>query len=324
MEHSRVFGLVCLVLAALLWSCTPVFVKHFAKQVIPETGRPIDPDVQNLFRYASGAMALWLMVAAKFRGEALRGCRRWRVLLMPVAINCIFQVVFVQALYIRTIYPAFTSLLSQTSVVFAVALAFALFPDERRRIRSWRYAAGALLAFLGVAGVIVFDPRAAASAEAGARADLSRGAALILVQSFLWGSYTVAMKRLVREVRPIVAFAFVATLTSIFFLVLACVRSDPRQFFWIGLRDQILMVISGIGFIAVTHSLYFRAVERLGVGVCAPFLLVTPLATGLISWAWHGERLAHMQIFMGAVLLAGALLVVLAARVENDAPGPGR
>jgi len=314
MRRSRGFGIVCLALAAMLWSCTPVFVKHFAKQEIAGSGRPIDPDVQNLFRYASAAVALWMIVGLGFGGEALQARRRWRAFLLPTAINCIFQVVLVRVLYIRTIYPTFTSLLSKTSVVFAVALAFLLFPDERRAIRSWRYVGGAVLAFAGVAGVVAFDPRASSGVGVAARADLSQGVALILAQAFLWACYTVAMKRVVRDTRPLIAFAVVATLTTVFFAALTLARSDPRQFLHIGLRDQVLMIISGIGFIAGAHSLYFRAVERLGVGVCAPFLLVTPLTTGFLSWAWHGERLLPMQIVMGAVLLAGAFLVVVAGR----------
>ena len=311
MSHSRSFGVFCLVLASLLWSCTPVFVKHFACQ-------EIHADVQNLFRYISATLGLWVIVIMLFGAEALRAWRRWHVFLLPAAINSIFQVILVRALYLKTIFPTFSSLLGKSSVVFAVVLAFAFFRDERRAIRSWRYLLGSALAIAGVMGVVLLDPKAGAGADAAARSDLAIGVVLILSQAFLWACYSLAMKRVVRDTRPLVGFAMVATFTTLFFAVLTSIRSDPAQFLEIATRDKFLMILSGVAFISGAHSLYFRAVERLGVSICASFTLTTPLSTGLISWAWHGEQLLGKQILMGGVLLAGAFLVVMAWRRSHE------
>jgi len=297
MNRSTRFGIVCLVLATVFWSFTGVFVKHLSLN-------KIDPDVQNLFRYASATLGLWVLALSVFGREALTALRRVRIFLLPAAINCVFQVTMVSAYYRKSIYPGLYSLLSKSSVVFAAVLAFILFRDERRTILSWQYLVGGALAIVGVAGVVMFGERA--------QVDFNQGVFLVILAAFLWACYTLAMKRAVRETRPLIAFAIVSTFTTLFFVVLASARSRPGQFFGISARDQVVIVISGIVCISAAHSLYFRAVERLGVAVCASFLLVQPLITGLVSVAIFKERFTISQILMGGVLLAGVYMAILA------------
>lgn len=306
MQPTKRFGIVCLFMAALLWSCTPVVVKHFAGLV--------DQNVQNLFRYAAATIGLWIIVLSLFGAEALQAWRRWYAFLLPAAINCVFQVVLVRAFYLKGIFPTFSSLLAKSSVVFAVVLAYVFFRDERLTIRSRRFILGAILAMAGVLGVILFDAKASATATVAQRSDLIVGVPLILSQAFLWACYTLAMKRVVRKTRPLVGFAMVATYTTLFFLVLACIRSRPSEFLQLNALNMALMLASGVLSISAAHSLYFRAVERLGVGISAAFMLITPLFTGIMSWAWHNERLSFGQILMGIVLLTGAYHVLVAAR----------
>ena len=305
MDRSRKFGILCLIGATGLWVFPGVFVKHFALQ-------KMHPDVQNLFRYVSATVGLWVLVLLLFGAEALRAWRRWYVFLLPAGINCVFQVVMVAALYRKSIYPAFASLLTKCGVVFSVVLAFVLFDDERATILSRRFLVGSALTIFGVGGVVLFGAQLWNTSAPGGTHDFAVGVCMIILQAFLWSCYTLAMKHVVRDTRPLVSFAIVATYTTLFFAVLAFIRSDPVEFLDISTTSKVLVVFSGLALISVTHSLYFRAVERLGVGICASFLLVTPLFTGLASWAWHGEKLQPAQILMGGVLLGGAFLVVTA------------
>jgi len=299
-------GILSLVAATALWSLTSLFVKHFYRLNVAG-------DVQNLFRYLAAAVGLWLFAGLFFRREAIRAVGQWRLFLLPAALNCAFQVTMVSALYHRSILPGFSSLLSKVSVVFAAVLAFILFRDERPTIRSGRYLVGAVLSLAGVAGVILL-------AE-GAEADFGEGATLVVLAAFLWACYTLAMKHTVRGVRPLIAFTAVATYTTGFFVVRASLTSAPTQFgTLLGPRDQFLMLLSGVLCIAMAHSFYFRAVERLGVAVCASFLLVQPLLTGAGSAVLYGERLTPGQMLMGGVLLAGTWLVIRARR--SAPPGP--
>ena len=298
--HSRAFGVFCLVLSASIWAATPLFVKYFSLQ-------GIEADVQNLFRYLSATMGLWLLVLTRFPREAVRALKRWPIFLLPVSINCIFQVTMVSGLYRQSIYPGLMSLLSKSSTIFAVVLAFLIFRDERRTILSRRYLIGCALGVAGVVGVVM--------CAAEARADFNEGVFLVVLASFLWACYTLAMKRVVKGTRPLVAFTVIATWTTLFFLLLAVARSHPARFFsTVSMRDQVLVFVSGVLCIAVTHSLYFRAVERLGIAICASFLLIQPLITGVLSWFVFKETLTAGQMLMGVVLLTGAYLVIRAGR----------
>jgi len=176
-------------------------------------------------------------------------------------------------------------------------MAFILFREERPTILSARYLAGLALACGGLAGVVLLGPTA--------RLDFQIGVLFVTAGAFLWALYTVAMKPIVRDVRPMVAFTMVSTLTALFFLVLASFRSDPAQILAATPLDKFYIVISGLLCISAAHSLYFRAIERLGVAVCAGFLLLTPLlAMGLSRWLLKEEMRAS-QALMGLVLLAG-------------------
>lgn len=295
-------GVLALVMATVLWSVTGVFVKHFSLI-------GLDGDTQNLFRYLSSAVGLWVVALAWFGRESLRAWRQWHLFLLPTAINCIFQVVMVSSLYHKSIYPGLMSLLQQSSVIFSTVLAYILFHDERGTIRSWKYLVGSAVALGGVAGVILF--------REGARGDFGSGVLLILLSAFLWSCYTLAMKPVVRHTRPLIGFAMVATFTTLFFAVLTPIRSEPGTFFRVSLLDQFWVILSGVACISAAHSLYFRAVERLGVAICGSFLLVQPLFTNLLSAGILKEQLAGMQMVMGAVLLGGAFLVVRARRPEE-------
>lgn len=311
MGRSKRFGVLCLVLSTLFWSFTGIFVKTLSLH-------GVDADVQNLFRYASATVGLWLLTLTVFRRETLAALRRLRSFLLPAAITCVFQVTMVSGLYRQSIYPGLQSLLSKSSVVFAALLAFLLFRDERKTILSRPYLVGGALGVVGVAGVVMFGERA--------QADFNEGVFLVILAAFLWACYTIAMKPVVRKTRPLIAFAIVSTFTTCFFIVLTSVRSRPAQFLDISARDQALIIVSGLICISAAHSLYFRAVERLGVAVCSSFLLVMPLITGVASAVLLGERLNGAQIVMGGVLLAGVYLSTLAGRqrgAERSEPAAG-
>jgi len=306
MSRSTRVSVLCLFLGTLFWSFAGVFVKHLSLQAI-------DADVQNLYRYAAGTMSLWILVFYLFGRGALTTLKRTHTFLLPTTILCVFQVVMVSSLYKKSIYPGFSSLLSKSSVLFGAILAFILFRDERKTILSWRYLVGGLLGMIGVVGVVMFGETA--------RAEFSEGVFLVILSAFLWACYTLSMKPVLRHTHPIIAFAVISTFTTLFFLVLASARSRPMQFFTeVSVRDQVLIVLSGLLCIGAAHSLYFRAVSDLGVAVCSSFLLVQPLITGTLSAIALGERLRPGQILMGGVLLAGVYLSTVAGQRARRTP----
>ena len=78
------------------------------------------------------------------------------------------------------------------------------------------------------------------------------------------------------------------------------------------------MVVSGITLIGLAHTLYFYAIKRLGVSICATMMLTTPQGTAVLSRSMFGERLTTGQWAGGALLIAGGALTLLAK--EKPAP----
>ncbi len=303
MKYGTGSAAICLFAAVLFWSLTGLFVKHFSLA-------KMDADVQNLFRYVAATVGLWIISLIFYRREIIAALRRWQVFLLPTFFNCAFQLAMVGSLYQKSVYPGFTSLVSKSSVIFSALLAFAFFRDERRTILSWRYLAGCALGIAGVTGVVLFGPTL--------KADFNLGTALVLLSALMWACYTLAMKRPITTVSPVVSFTIVATYTTIFFVVLTASRSRPSQFFSASACTQMMVIGSGLLCIAVAHCLYFIAVRRLGVAVCASFLLIQPVLTGSWSAIAFGERLNPGQLAMAVVLLAGLCLVLRAVRPRPE------
>ena len=302
MSRSKRFGIVGLVFALFLWALAGIIVKLLAQ-------RGIDQDIQNLYRYASATLGLWVLIAVIFGRRALAALTHWKYLLLPVIFNFLYQVARVHGLYQPSIFPGFVSLLLMSSVICSVVLAFILFRDERKNILSRRYLAGTGMAIVGVAGVILMG-------EWG-KPDFNFGVLVLMIASLFWSGYTLSMKSAVRRINPILAFTAVATLTTLFFAVLATVRSHPEQFLEINRFDQALIVLSGLLGIGTAHSLYFYAVKQLGVAICATALLLLPVFTLLVSWAILGECLLPGQFVMGIVLLAGVYLCSYGRNTEK-------
>lgn len=63
------------------------------------------------------------------------------------------------------------------------------------------------------------------------------------------------------------------------------------------------MVVSGITLIGLAHTLYFYAIKRLGVSICATMMLTTPQGTAVLSRWMFGERLTTGQWAGGALTL---------------------
>ena len=298
MSRSIRLGAICLILSVVFWSFTGIFVKHFSEK--------IDGDVQNLFRYAAATIGVWGLVLFSFRREALAAWRKWYVFLLPTLFNCVFQVTMVSGLYKKSIYPGFMSLLQKSTLIFSLVLAYVLFRDERRTILSRRYIVGCAIAIAGVIGVVMFGQRA--------RADFREGVLLVLASSFLWSCYTLAMKHVVKKTRPLISFAIVSTYTTIFFIVWTSLRSEPSRFLALPPLDMVLVIVSGLMCISAAHSLYFRAVQQLGVAISESALLVLPLLTGILEGFRFGLHLNGYQMLMGVVLLSGTYVVIAARR----------
>jgi drug/metabolite transporter (DMT)-like permease len=72
------------------------------------------------------------------------------------------------------------------------------------------------------------------------------------------------------------------------------------------------VVISGATAIALSHTLYYSAMRRIGATVPGLIMLASPFIVLAISYVVFGESLNVFQLLFGVVLLAGSVLAIWA------------
>jgi drug/metabolite transporter (DMT)-like permease len=237
------------------------------------------------------------------RQPGLLGKRELLWLLAPTIPNLVHQTAWVVALL--WIYPALSSFLNKSSVLFAAIMAFMFFPEERWLFRSRRFQCGLALTVAGTLGLALL------------RTDLNQlkmnlGVGLVLVAAAGWAVYSVAAKRPAAELGSAVAFSVVSIYTTLALLPMALLWGDLRRWGAVPWHVNAIMVFSGVLCIGLAHTTYYRAIQSLGVSVCSTMLLTTPLGTMALSRWWFGEQLTIGQLGAGVMLLAGGALTMLA------------
>jgi DME family drug/metabolite transporter len=300
---ERQTGILALTITLVAWGLSTLFVKYLMPYY--------DPWTQNFYRYASGMLVMLPVLARQVRRQPGRLNRRQLVrLLTPTIPNVLHQTAWVAALV--WIYPALASFLNKSSVLFAAAMAFAFFPEERWLFRSKRFLAGLTLSVAGALGLAVLRP------DLG-EVKMNLGVALALVAAAGWAMYSVAVKRPAEELGAGVSFSVVSIYTTAAFLPMALLWGDLRRWSAAPWPVNAIMVFSGVFCIGVAHTTYYRAIKALGVSVCATMLLTTPLGTTLLSRWLFGERLTAGQIAGGLLLLAGGALTLMAKEKPTPA-----
>jgi len=292
---SRQKAVLALALVLVLWSTPTVFVKW----LLPH----YDPFTQNFLRYASSALFLlpWLCWEL-FRRRTRLGKRELVRLFWPSIPNVISQTVWPLALL--WLYPAFVALFNKSSIVFSCLLALVFFPDERWLFRSRRFLIGLALSVVGTLGLSVLRP------------DLDKGkmnlaVLLVLFGAVTWAAYSVTVKKFAADIGSRLSFAVISLYTTAWLLAPAILWGDLGLLLRSPWNVNVVLVLSGVLCIGISHPLYFLAIKELGVSVCATMLLCTPIGSLLLSHWIFGEMLSVGQALFGLVLLAGGALTLL-------------
>ncbi len=295
---DRQKGIAALGVVLVAWSFSTPVVKYLMPYY--------DPWTQNAYRYAAGMIVLLPFLVQRWRGLDHRSLLR---LLLPTAPNLLHQVSWVVALV--WIFPALASFLNKSSVLFAAAMAYFLFPDERWLFRSKRFLTGLALSLAGTLGLALLRPDLR-------ELKINLGVFLALVAAAGWAMYSVAAKRPAEQLGPTLAFSVVSVYTTVALVAMAWAWGDLGRWRVVPPEVNAVMIASGIVCIGLAHTLYFYAIQKLGVAICATMMLTTPLGTMLVSRWMFGERLTVGQLIGGALLLAGGALTLLAK--EKPAP----
>ena len=280
--------------ALSFWALGPIFIKYLTGYV--------DSWTQNLLRY-SVACLIWLPFLVFSIKKGRLDKRVWRRAVVPGAANIVMQSLFACAYYY--IGPAFMVLLMKSSIIWIAGFSLIFFAEERALVKSKRFWSGLALSVVGVAGVLYYKEDFAATRTL-------TGIIIAFMTAFMWAVYIISARIAFKDIDSRHCFSVISIYTVGGLCVLAllfgrigdCVKMGPWQWACI--------VISGATAIAISHTLYYSAMRRIGATIPGLVMLAQPFIVLAISSVVFGETLNTIQLLFGVVLLAGSGLAIWA------------
>jgi len=280
--------------ALRFWALGPIFIKYLTGYV--------DSWTQNLLRY-SVACLVWLPFLV-FSIKTKRLDRRvWRRAVPPGVANVVMQSLFACAFYY--IGPAFMVLLAKSSIIWIASFSLIFFPEERPLVKSKRFWSGLALSATGVIGVLYYK-------EDFAAAGTLTGIILALGMAFMWAVYIISARIAFKDIDSRHCFSVISIYTVAGLFLLALLFGQIGDCVKMGAWQWVCVVISGATAIALSHTLYYSAMRRIGATVPGLVMLAQPFIVLAISSVVFRESLNVFQLLFGVVLLAGSGLAIWA------------
>ncbi len=280
--------------ALSFWSLGPIFIKYL-------TGH-LDSWTQNLLRY-SVACLVWLpFLVFSIRADRLDK-RVWRRAVVPASANVIMQSLFACAFYY--IGPAFMILLTKSSILWIMSFSLIFFAEERTLVKSKRFWSGLTLSLIGVIGVMYFK-------EDFTSARTLTGISIALTMAFMWAVYIISVRIAFKDIDSRHGFSVISIYTVAGLFVLALLFGEVGDCVKMSVWTWACVVISGATAIALSHTLYYSAMRRIGAIIPALVSLAQPFIVLAISYIVFRESLNVLQLLFGVVLLAGSGLAIWA------------
>ena len=284
--------------AVLCWVAALLFVEYFTSSM--------DVHTMNFFRYLGGSILLTSIVLIAYPGCFRKYIRRLPVFLILGALVTTFQICWASAFYYAE--PAFLSILGKFSTPLITLLAFIIYREERRVIKSPRFIAGFIMGFAGVIGVIAGIDNPLEVLASGRL----KGIILILCSSVIWAIYSNLVKHVLKSENSFQAFTFTCVSATLFFLPLMIFLGEPQRLIDLSPAMIALVLVSGMIGIAAANVNYYLSIKRIGLATTSNLALITPLLTVVASYFIYGEKLSLVQILFAIILISGCILVVSA------------
>jgi len=294
-------GIIPIIAVAFIWGGFNVFIKALSSQ--------FDVVTQGFFWYLSGGTAALLLSAIIVPKELLVAFKNIKLFWVPTIVITIHFVSFIKGVYMTN--ATISALIAKLNAIFVPLLSFFLFPDERRVVKNKKFLLGTLLAFIGVAGVILAKEQSLVGYD-------NRGAVLLVFSMFCAAIYVIKIKKIVQKNHPLVIIAVVPLLSCFIFLPFVLVFGNLRQILEVETKSVLLLLGASAVSLGAGDSLYYYAIRHLGASISTSFLLITPLIAGVLAFFTLGELLTIEQMFCSAVLILGCLLTIrMTIAVDN-------
>lgn len=306
---SATLGIVTVFATLLGWSSVPLFIVHFS--------RDIDVWTSNGWRYALSSV-MWAPLLLWLWAKRSMPAGLWRAAIVPSLFNALGQAAFAWAFY--NLDPATVTFGLRLQIVFVALGAYAMFPSERRVLKTPWAIGGIVLLLVGVAGTLFLADRANVPAVVvGARADYLVGVTLAVGSGVLFAAYALSVRKFMHSFPSVTSFAAISQYTSaILVTAMLILARDPRtgvadygvSALRLGAVPFSLLLLSSVLGIGLGHVFYYISIARLGVAVSSGVMQLQPFCVAIAQLALFDKRLTQGQWAGGLIAVIGAAMLL--------------
>jgi len=292
-------GVFFLLLATLAWSFPNVMIRMLKSD--------FDVYTQNFYRYVGSSVFMFAIGLMFTRKKMVHAAVNLKVLLIPSLIMAIHQIFYTTGVFMTS--AVISSLIGRINAIIIPALSCIFYADERQVVKNKSFILGALIALIGVAGVILGK---GAYAEEG----FNVGVLLVMLGTITWSFYAVWVKKIVRLLDPLAIISYVSLLSVILFLPLVLKFGDIGSIRNVSAGTNILLFVSGILGVGLGNVFYNHAVKYVGTSISSVFFLLLPFSVGILGFIILGETLTVMQTIAGVLSILGCWVVAGLAKTK--------
>ncbi len=278
-----------MLLAVLIWAINFSFIKIALRE--------FSPLGFNGIRLVFASLMLLFILFVSKEGLFLPKSYFWRLFLLGIIGNTIFQLLFIHGLNWTT--ASNTSIVMAMTPVF-VALLSSLVKQERIHWAAW---GGIFISLIGFYFVITKQAGTFQYSWQSMRGDL-----MIFAGNLCWAIYTVYSRPLLEKISPLKLTTITMAIGAVFFLPFCMgdiFRLRPAE---ISFQAWASLLYSALFALVLSYVIWYASVKRVGNSKTAIFGNITPIFTVLFAYIFLAERLTLFQIGGALIIFAGVYL----------------
>lgn len=257
----------------------------------------------NAVRFISGGLLFVFICALKYRselGKLLREPSNIFYLLLLAVLMTVNMYFFINGLKYTSALAG--SIFGIISMPLAVIMAAIFFRDERERVKQKNFYVGSALAIIGSL-LFVIDGNNSTVGN-----DFITGSLFLGTAIFIQAIQNLFVKKISKKLNTVVISASTATLSGIFYLILATNSGVIDQLQDVSAGLLIGLIFAGMYGMLTGMLFAFYIVQKQGIVVFNIIQLTVPLSTALISYLTLGETISIYQGFGAGIVIVGCIV----------------
>ena len=275
-----------MLLTVLFWAVNFSFIKIALKELSPLSF--------NGIRLFFAALILILVLLLSREGFSVKPSDFWRLFLLGLVGNAIFQMLFIHGLNWTT--ASKTSIVMAMTPVF-VALLSSLLKQEKIHWGAWL---GIIISFVGFYLVITKEHEQIQWTWQSIRGNL-----MIFLGNICWAVYTVFSKPLLSRISPLKLTSITMAIGALFYLPFCIPDMISLRYTDVSLRAWISLAYSILFALVISYVIWYISVKRVGNTKTAIYGNLTAVFTVIFAYLFISETITLFQAVGAVVIFIG-------------------